>query len=71
MDQGLNNANKFIIGAATSYNLKKWLNYTEQNRKMAAISLKKTAETLCLWLSAVRCFIHRHHTKSTNHFIAY
>jgi len=69
--RGLTNANKFIIGAATAYNLKKWLNYTEQKRKTAVISVKKTGEEICFWLLAVRCFIYHHHTKSTNYFIAY
>jgi hypothetical protein len=61
--RGLENANKFMIGAAIAYNLKKWLNYTEQKRKAVVISLKTTAERLCFWLSAACCFIHCHHTK--------
>lgn len=44
--RGLQNANKFMIGAAIAYNLKKWLNYTEQKRKTAVISLKKRKESL-------------------------
>jgi IS5 family transposase len=31
--RGLAGANKFMISAATAYNLKKWLNYSEQKRK--------------------------------------
>ena len=45
--RGLKNANKFMIGAAVAYNLKKWLNYKEQRRKTAVISLEKTREGLC------------------------
>jgi hypothetical protein len=44
--RGLKSANKFMIGAAVAYNLKKWLNYTEQKRKTAVISLIKTEESL-------------------------
>lgn len=47
--RGLGNANKFMLGAAVAYNLKKWLNYVEQNRKTAVISMKKAEEGLCFW----------------------
>lgn len=39
--RGIKNANKFMLGAAIAYNLKKWLNYKEQKRKTLAMALKK------------------------------
>jgi len=62
--RGLQNANKFMIGAAVAYNLKKWMNYIEQKRKTVVISINTVAEGLCFWLSAVRCFIDRNTNKS-------
>jgi hypothetical protein len=58
--RGLKNANKFMLGAVVAYNLKKWLNYTEQKRKTAVIGLKMTAEGLCLWFFAACYFIQQH-----------
>jgi transposase len=34
--RGIEQANKFMLGAATAYNLKKWLNYNPRARKVAA-----------------------------------
>ena len=45
--RGLQNANKFMLGAAIAYNLKKWMNYEGQKRKTAVIVLEKTKEGLC------------------------
>ncbi|MGZ8558300.1 MAG: transposase [Chitinophagaceae bacterium] len=45
--RGLKAASKFMIGAATASNLKKWLNYKEQKIKTAVTAVKKTAEGLC------------------------
>jgi hypothetical protein len=69
--RGLKNANKFMLGAAVAYNLKKWLNYTDQKRKTAVISLKSTAEGLYFWFFAACYFIQQHNKKSTNLFITY
>lgn len=66
--RGLKSANKFMIGAAIAYNLKKWLNYTEQKRKTAVISLIKTEERLCFWPLVVRCFIKRYTHESLYRF---
>ena len=30
---GIGNANKFVLGAAIAYNLKKWINWLEINKK--------------------------------------
>jgi len=48
--RGLQNANKFMLGAAIAYNLKKWLNYMEPKRKTAVMSLKNALQGLCFWL---------------------
>lgn len=75
--RGLQNANKFMLGAAIAYNLKKWLNYTEQKRKTAVIALppcrnelKNTLKVLCFWLLVVRGFTHRHQTKTLQYSMA-
>jgi hypothetical protein len=44
--RGLQNANKFMLGAAVAYNIKNWLAYTEQKRKTAIVSLKTIVEKL-------------------------
>lgn len=73
--RGLKSANKFMLGAAIAYNLKKWLNYTEATKKTAVIALppcsnklKKTEEDLWSWLFALRCTIDRHTNKPAYHF---
>lgn len=66
--RGLQNANKFMIGAAIAYNLKKWPNYTEQKRKTAVISLKITAEGLCFWLLLLWNYTTPHNTPSAKHY---
>lgn len=38
--RGIKQANKFMMGAATAYNLKKWLNYNPRHVKSAVASLK-------------------------------
>jgi len=69
--RGLKNANKFMLGAAIAYNLKKWLNYDEQKRKTAVVAMKKMKEALSFWLLVVRCFIDRYNNKSSYHFTCY
>lgn len=66
--RGLQNANKFMLGAAVAYNIKKWLNYTEQKRKTVVVSLKTIAESLGFLLLAVGCFIDRYNTQSLKHY---
>lgn len=62
--RGLKSANKFMIGAAIAYNLKKWLNYVGQKRRPVVISLKTMEESLCLGLLAVQCITQRHNNKT-------
>ena len=47
--RGLKAANKFMIGAAIAYNIKKWLNFKVPKVKLAAMLIKKTAEGLCFY----------------------
>ena len=47
-----------MLGAAIAYNLKKWLNYSEQKIKTTVLAIKKTGEGLyflfyVLWHSLV------------------
>lgn len=39
--RGKQQANKFMLGAATAYNLKKWLNYQSTNRETKINIIKK------------------------------
>jgi transposase len=55
--RGIKSANKFMLGAAIAYNLKKWMNYPEQKRKTAVIGLKKINEGLCFLLLMLCCSI--------------
>lgn len=66
--RGLRNANKFMLGAAVAYNLKKWLNYVEQKRKTVVISLKPVGERLCFWLLALWRFIAPQNNQSSKHY---
>ena len=45
--RGLKAANKFMLGAAIAYNIKKWLNFKERKVKIAAMAITKTAKGLC------------------------
>jgi hypothetical protein len=47
--RGFRNTNKFMLGAAIVYNLKKRRNYDEKKRKTAVVSLKKTGECPCFY----------------------
>ena len=48
--RGIKAANKFMIGAAIAYNLKKWLNYKAPKLKIAEMALKKNIERLYFFL---------------------
>ena len=65
--RGLRGANKFMIGAAIAYNLKKWLNYSEQKRKTAVMKMKKAGEWLCFLILIVSHFINGHTNKPSKY----
>ena len=45
--RGRKQANKFMLAAATAYNLKKWLNYQSLSRKIVANTMKVAMERCC------------------------
>lgn len=49
--RGIKGANKFMLGAAIAYNLKKWLNYQEQKLKTSIIAMKRAGKGLCFYFS--------------------
>ena len=63
--RGLKSANKFMLGAAIAYNLKKWLNHQDLKRKTDVIKMKKEP------VKAFFCFLHlwlymqQHNRKNT------
>ncbi len=75
--RGLENAGKFMLGAAAAYNLKKWLNYNDKKIKTAVIApqhsineLKKTLKDLCFWFLVACYFKQPHKTTSAKYFLA-
>ena len=62
--RGLKSANKFMLGAAIAYNLKKWLNYEEQKRQTAVMQMKKMKEGLCFYFLLLRYSLMPYHAKS-------
>lgn len=55
--RGIKNANKFMLGAAIAYNLKKWLGYREQRRKTAVMAMRKAKEGICFSFLMLCAFI--------------
>lgn len=55
--RGIKQANKFMLGAAIAYNLKKWLNYQPKHRKVNAMSMEvpKTTEKVLQKLGFLFC----------------
>ncbi len=47
--RGLVGANKFMLGAAIAYNLKKWLNFKAPKTKTATMALKSTKKSLVFY----------------------
>lgn len=75
--RGLENAGKFMLGAAAAYNLKKWLNYNDRKLKAAVIApphyikeIKKTLKGLCFWFLVACCFKLHHQTTSAKYLLA-
>jgi transposase len=66
--RGLQSANKFMLGAAIAYNLKKWLNYEEQKRKTAVVAIKKTGESLCFLFYVLWCSLAWYNAKTKIHY---
>lgn len=67
--RGLKQANKFMLGAAVAYNLRKWLNHKEQKIKTAVMAIKKIAEGLCFYLLSLSLLRDRGNHQPKNIFI--
>ena len=52
--RGIKGANKFMLGAAIAYNLKKWLNYKEEKLKIGVLALTKKGKGLCFYFLCLR-----------------
>ena len=57
--RGKQQANKFMLCAATAYNLKKWLNYKERKTQTQVNAIKKAIQSLCFYFLAIPTSIHR------------
>lgn len=66
--RGLKSDDKFILGAAIAYNLKKWLNYQDGKTKTAVMRLKKIKEDLCFCFWALPRFYTPHTTHPSKYF---
>lgn len=56
--RGLKSANKFMLGAAIAYNIKKWLNYKAPKIKTAAMAIKKTEKGLWFYFFKLPSFLY-------------
>ncbi|MBX2967610.1 MAG: transposase [Cyclobacteriaceae bacterium] len=50
--RGIKNANKYMIGAAIAYNLKKWQNYVPKTRKAALKAMEREVTAFSKILSS-------------------
>ncbi len=76
--RGLENAGKFMLGAAAAYNLKKWLNYNDRKLKTVVIALphsinklKKIIQRLCFVFSAACRYKQHHQLSFAKYLLAY
>jgi len=66
--RGLINANKFMLGAAIAYNLKKWLNHQDIKRKTAVIKMRKEPKRASFRFLNLRALIGQYNTKIARPF---
>jgi transposase len=62
--RGLDGANKFMLGAAIAYNLKKWLNFKAPKTKTATVALKNAAKAVYFYFFTLWQLLH--HDNSCN-----
>ena len=62
--RGLQSANKFMLGAAIAYNIKKWLNFKAPKIKTATMALKNAAKAV--YFNFFRLWQLLHHHNSCN-----
>ncbi len=67
--RGIKNANKFMLGAAIAYNLKKWLNYESKQRKTAIMGLKNELKDLYFLFLTIQPIVVTLNTKTENRSI--
>lgn len=67
--RGIRNANKFMLGAAIAYNLKKWMNYQEQKRKTAVMALKMAEKSLCFLILKICSTIAPYNQQNSKNYI--
>jgi transposase len=60
--RGLQSANKFMLGAAIAYNLKKWLNFKAPKTKTATMALKNVAKGFYFYFFSLRQLLHHHNS---------
>lgn len=61
--RGLESANKFMLGAAIAYNLKKWLNYKAPKAKTEVMALEKQLKRHLIYLFSLQHFGSLHNTE--------
>lgn len=70
--RGIKNANKFMLGAATAYNLKKWLRHEAGRRNEAAVlMMKKPGERLCFFVFLLCRYITGYNQKTVHRKLAF
>jgi transposase len=67
--RGINNANKFVLGAAIAYNLKKWINWQDINKKLTRDKHTKVENAVKSILSACEDLIQTFRTHKNSHII--
>jgi IS5 family transposase len=67
--RGINNANKFVLGAAIAYNLKKWINWQDINKKLTRDKHTKVENAVKSILSACEDLIQTFRTHKNSHLI--
>jgi len=67
--RGIKNANKFVLGAAIAYNLKKWINWQEINKKLTRDKHPKVENPVKSTLSAREDLIQIFRAHKTSHLI--
>ena len=66
--RGINSANKFMLGAAIAYNLKKYMNYQQTKFKIEVMELKKPlSSSIFLFLMLYR-FTLAYNIKSSKYY---
>ena len=60
--RGLQSANKFMLGAAIAYNLKKWLNFKAPKTKTATMALKNAGKAVYFYFFTLWQLLQHHNS---------